>query len=483
MYSNKVLFAVIVLFLVTLKTHRSYMGQGDEPHYVVIAESVWLDKDFDLSNNYVSPWLKQFDPDDYHAVRRPDGRLIATHSIGMSIVAAPIYGVVHFLLSETPLSKKIVSRDRRWVSFKNTFSFMMMLLAGALGIVLFRLFIELTEDVRVAWFSAFTIMLAPPLLSYGFLFFTELPSAFLISVTALRLAQAKPFGMVDAGCLGFLPFLHPRNYAVAGLLFVIRAWGGSPGVTSLRRFRSPSALMAAVCMAGLWGALLWISHDFWGTLNPAAPYGAIGQKAFDPECLLTTLPGYFLDRSFGLVTFAPLYALAPAGFFLLWRQNRFVTLVLLVVAGAYVVGVSGFRWGWGGWSPGPRYIVPVVPLMAVGPAVFAAAALRKPGPARIAARAMFVLSMFLAVLYWSKPKLLWNQLDGKSLFLLEWFAGPGQWIHDLLPNFFDPFPAPHGRALVIALIIGMINVWLARLLTTARPADKVRPADSSSVAI
>jgi hypothetical protein len=468
-FSRTSLFFLIVLFLMTLKTHRSYMGQGDEPHYIVIAESVWLDQDFDLTNNYVSPWLREFDPEDYHAARRPDGRLIATHSIGMSIIGAPVYGLVHFLLTETPLSRRVLSRDQRWVWFKNAFSLAMMFLAGTLGVVLYRLFQEVVGDDKAAWLSALMLMFAPPLLSYGFLFFTELPSGLAIAVLVLRLVRKEPFGLLDALCLGVLPYLHPRNYAVAGMLLLFRLPDGSHPWWRPRCLVSPWSVAAACLTAALWVSLLLVNYSFWGTYNPAAPYAAIGQKAFDPACLFTTLPGYFLDRSFGLIVFAPAYALAPAGFLLLWRRDRFLTLILVALAGVYVVGVSGFRWGWGGWSPGPRYIVPVVPLIAVGSAALFAAGLKKGGIARLASWAIFVMNLSLSALFWVKPKLLWNQPDGKSQFLLYWFGTVGENVHGWLPNFFDPFPGPHVQAALMIAVIFVINGLFLRCLRTETP--------------
>ena len=47
-------FAPAIIFLVcwTLTTHGKYSASGDEPHYLMVCQSLWADRDLDLSNNY-----------------------------------------------------------------------------------------------------------------------------------------------------------------------------------------------------------------------------------------------------------------------------------------------------------------------------------------------------------------------------------------------------------------------------------------------
>jgi hypothetical protein len=171
------LFAVVLLFLVTMKTHRTYMGQGDEPHYIVFTESLVFDRDLDVSNNYTSPYLRTFEFIDRHIPHPipPKEIQYSWHSIGL-----PLLGIPSMLLARAQLLGRSTTKDNRWITVKNTFSFSMMIVAAAFAVFLFGFFRSLGMNDAIAWWGALLVSLTPPLLSYGFLFFTELPAAFMI---------------------------------------------------------------------------------------------------------------------------------------------------------------------------------------------------------------------------------------------------------------------------------------------------------------
>jgi hypothetical protein len=68
----------------------------------------------------------------------------------------------------------------------------------------------------------------------------------------------------------------------------------------------------------------------------------------------------------GLLTLAPVLALGVAGTVLLYRRGlRAEALAIGAVALAYLVYDSGYHDPFGGFSPGPRFLVPVLPFLAV----------------------------------------------------------------------------------------------------------------------
>ena len=80
---------------------------GDEPHYLVLAQSLWRDHDFKIENNHArGDTLEYFRlPLQPHYLERGrDGEIYSIHPVGLAIVAAPIYaaggyyGVVAFLV-------------------------------------------------------------------------------------------------------------------------------------------------------------------------------------------------------------------------------------------------------------------------------------------------------------------------------------------------------------------------------------------------
>ena len=87
-------------------TGQVWLRTGDEPHYLIAADSLVRDGDFDLSNNYnpnvfldwyASPNL------DRQVKARADGAQFLIHTYGLSILIAPAYwlagarGVAYFM--------------------------------------------------------------------------------------------------------------------------------------------------------------------------------------------------------------------------------------------------------------------------------------------------------------------------------------------------------------------------------------------------
>ena len=75
--------------------------------------------------------------------------------------------------------------------------------------------------------------------------------------------------------------------------------------------------------------------------------------------------GLIADQEFGLLFYAPAWVLVAAGIPALWRRQREATLGLLGLVGGYVFVLMRYRWmQWdAGWTPPPRFILAVVPLL------------------------------------------------------------------------------------------------------------------------
>ncbi|MCB4756664.1 MAG: hypothetical protein LHV69_06480 [Elusimicrobia bacterium] len=468
------LFVITLLFFITLKTHRSYIGQGDEPHYIVIAESLTLDRDLELSNNYRSPWLKDFDPNDHHSVKTPDGRERPFHSIGLPILGIPIYAFAHGYLNLTARLFGPTTKDKRWIFTKNMFSFSMMLLGAFFSILLFRFFQDVTGRSKLAWIMALLFSLAPPLLSYSLVFFTELPTAVLITFLMWKLYKKEPFNVIHAALIGYLPWLHTRNYLIA-IAFLLIFWiqEGVKGkrINFFKRLGGLCRVPTLIVFV-LWGGILLANVHLWGGLSPTAAWKGIPFKPFDPAYLPISLPALFFDRSQGLFVFAPLYLFFICGYALLYKRNPEFARHIVIIIACYTITFAGYKQWWGGWSPPPRLLVPIVPLLALGVLMFVRAAAdqkswRWPVPLMLGG------TFFLSLLYWQVPKLLWNQEDGINLFLTHWLGKVGTNVQDLLPNFFWVPYTPQWMALVYAALLLFINtLTFADLIKGRTPVSK-----------
>jgi hypothetical protein len=76
--------------------------------------------------------------------------------------------------------------------------------------------------------------------------------------------------------------------------------------------------------------------------------------------------GVFLSARRGLLVWSPLLLLAPWGLVRLARSDRALALAIGGALLSYLVVITGSSVWHGGWSTGPRLIVPIFPLAAIG---------------------------------------------------------------------------------------------------------------------
>ena len=70
---------------------------GDEPHYLVIAQSLWRDGDLRIENNHANgdyrEYFAQGDLKPDYLTRGADGEIYSIHPVGMPLLMAPVYGL------------------------------------------------------------------------------------------------------------------------------------------------------------------------------------------------------------------------------------------------------------------------------------------------------------------------------------------------------------------------------------------------------
>jgi hypothetical protein len=418
----------VTVFLVLwgLITHGTFAGTGDEPHYMMIARSLVVGGDLDLADDYAdagNPIHLGTLAVESHARPGRNGALRPVHDVGMPILAAPWFAVAHATAVRlTPaLPEAFLRRARlnRWLVLRHLLSFGMMAVAAALAMRLFDVFATMTADARAAAAGAALAVLSPPLLTHAYLFFTEIPSAAL-ALVAWRMLSGERHDRAWLVCAGFLAGLlvlvHVRNVGLAFGLLVV-AWRTPAN-------RSPWLVAgAAVPLA----VRTLVNAVFWGSLvtGPhARADAAMGVFGAARESAVRLL-GLLLDQEHGLLPYAPIYLLAPLGWFFLRRDDRRAASDVALIVLAYLLpvlcpwtNVHGWR---GGWSPAARMLVPVVPFLAI--AAFAGAVRRK----RLAL-VLALLQIGILQLLWRDPKLAWNDGDGYAEYGDALFPGGAAWL-------------------------------------------------------
>jgi hypothetical protein len=410
------LAVIVVIVLAGLLTHSTYAGSGDEPHYLAIAHSLAFDFDLDLSNNYGAsePLIAdgKLDPE-RHTPPGMDGIPRPVHDIGMPLLFAPYVRVARPAASwlTASLSPSMLARMRvtPTVLYRHTISLAMIIVSALLAMQMFDVFSRIGVPPRAAFWSALLIALSPPLLILGILFFTEVLSA-LVCLWVFRQIVLDARGgalqwMLAGVAAGFLLLVHIRNIGIVLALVGLAA-------IRLRRARLEDGAAFALPLAAFAAVRTALNYRFWGSLvsGPHAHAGGWPGLGETLRIAAIRLAGLLVDQEFGLLIYAPIFALAIAGFVVLARTRSAVAGAAVAIIACYlltiVLPMTNVQ-GWtGGWSPAARFLAPVVPLLGIG----VAAAMP------VLPRALIVIVVALQIAIdayaWQHPKNLWNDGDG-----------------------------------------------------------------------
>ncbi len=316
---------------------------GDEPHYLIITQSLWLDGDLRIENNhtqrdYAEYFSGELRPD--YINRGQDREIYSIHAPGVSALVLPAY--VLFGLRGA--------------------QFTMLLCLVMTGVLVWRLSWRATGDGTASWFAWASVMGATTTMVIGVMVFPETPAALgvaagvwlLVGLATDRTTVSTRQVVAVSAALAALPWLHTR--------FAILAAGlGLAIAIALPWRRVMSFLAIPVASAMGWFLSFWMIY---GTFDPRAPYrGAESIR----EWIWGAVVGLFADQQFGLFTFAPVLVVAGFG---AWRATsrplRLVCGALALILVGYTVAVASYHMWWAGLPGLPaRFLTATLPLLAV----------------------------------------------------------------------------------------------------------------------
>jgi hypothetical protein len=420
---------------------------GDEPHHLLIADSIVADRDIDLTNQYRSRAYADW----YAGTLVPrgsatDGRIDEPYAPGFALLIAPAYALGGPVAVELFLAAVAA-------------------LAFALAVGIARRLVP--EPYATA--AAVVAGLSPPALAYATAVSPELTAAALLTgacSVALRVRDRPRMrtALLAAALAAALPWLGTAALAPAAVVaLAVARW-------LARRRGSVGGLMALEVMFFSLIVFTTLSARLYGGLAPEAAF-APGESPVVPDSLdgwldrANRLVGLWIDRDAGLLRWAPFAALALWSLWLLWRSRRErvaravparidaeVAAALLALVCAAQVFVAAFLTPelQGQWFAG-RALVPALP---VGAALAAWGLRHAPrvGTAlaalTLAASAWLVLELRLGDAGWATPPR--HVPFGPLVELLPRFTGPGPW------------PAAVSIAVVAALLALAAQQWHRR---------------------
>ena len=444
------LFALAAALASAISIHyvRALEPSGDEIDYLMMAQSVWREGDLDLRDNFARGDYLEYMGGFGHVpggTRRADGRSYPTHSAGLSVLLAPAYAL----------------------GGRRACVVLLALVAAGLGLLVRDLARRGGADEDSA-LLAWAATVGPPVLFYTAFLYTEVPVAFAIAL-ALRLLLFSPgpwAAATAALALSTLPWLHVRMTLAAAAL-------GAFAVLRLRGRPRLAFLLTAGAMAT---AYLGYQYSVFATFSPLVRYGGRMPGPMVRSTPLRTLVGLFVDGAYGLLPYAPVFLLGLAGLPHLLRRGRREGGALALAGLGVIVPVLGWR-NWWGFSPPARFMIPLVPVLALAVAARLTAA-----PGRGLARwrwALVAAGLGLTLLMFAEPRAM-RMVTGREgppqvLELLAGEVSPSRYLPFLSSragSVAPPWEPPASEARVAAVWVAALGVLLL-LDHLARSRDRL----------
>ncbi len=421
---------------------------GDEPHYLLAAQSVAEDRSLDVEDDYRAREYERFYPYELERQgRATEGRLHEPNGIGFPLLIAPAYA----LGGETAVEL-----------------FLAALAALALALA-YRLALRVAPDPW-ALGATLAVGVSAPLLAYGSAVYPELSATAMLAgaaLLALRLDEhvSRRAAFACFALLGSVPWLAVKLLPAAVAI-------GAYAARSLFRARRRTLAVGSIELSLFGLALLvGLNEGFYG-----GPTTYAAQMPGDSATGADSAAGYLerayrlvallVDRDAGVLRWAPVLALVLAGAWLLHRSRRerlsralpqlrsmeraatmcaLAAGVQLLVAAFFAPTLSG------GGFPGRHLLAAIV--LAVPLAALALRRLPRTGIA------LAILSVAASV---------WLYLDvrlGEGGLVSPRPDAPFGPLTDLLPRFGDgpgPYPLAAVVGVALAALVAYESFWRER---------------------
>jgi len=331
-------FVVNIAALVIWNARGLYGLSGDEPHYLVISDSLWSFRSFDVSAAYLKEALI---PQFYSLGLAPSGVSLGSdwswgHVVESSNGVFSWHGVLVGWFLAVPLGLfGIIGAKIAMIALGAAFAWVVYLLSG-----------QIFYSVRVRLVVSLVLVLTYPLLLASNQIFPDLPAGGLALlgvywlIREVKGAQPRPVvTFVVAFLVALLPWVGIKYAPIAAIILI--------ALMIVSRSKV-SVVLAGALSAGLLMAFQWYAYD--------SPFGAFAQGVveYGPEFWLR-LSGLVLDQNQGFLFYSPLLWLGLLGIVPLFRFSRLVGVVWLVSVLLFLIPSAAHPGSYGGGSFVGRY--------------------------------------------------------------------------------------------------------------------------------
>jgi len=444
--------AAVAGFAAWRLTGTSLFPSGDEPHYLVIAQSLWRDGDLKIQNNHQRGDYREYYPDGlepHYLTRGKDGEIYSIHPVGLAVLLAPIYALGGYKGSVLAI----------------------ILMGAAAAALAWRWTVKISNAPGAATFAWAAVALSAPFMFNTFTIYPEIPAGLAVMFALWTAIESRSLlqWIVAGVAIASLPWLSTKYAPMSAALLLVAAnrLRQKEPATFLRSSKLWAVIaIYAISLAG-WFAFFYV---IWGKPLPMAPYGSMVQTT--PLNLRFGAPGLFFDQEYGLLAYAPVYILAATGLYQMWRAGgelRQQAIEVTLIFAALLGSVGAFAIWWGGTSAPARPIASGLPLLMLPMAIaFRSAPLSS--PRRAAQHLLLWISIGIAVTLaiGENGLLLANGRDGTSALLDYWSPRWDLWT--LAPTFVAPGWTLRGwMHMTWWLAVATGAAWVLSKARSARP--------------
>lgn len=451
------LIAFLLFSLVSVILYMQGIGlSGDEPHYLMISQSLINDADFDLMNNFHQKTYFDYLPVELHFHGGEFfGKLLSFHLPGLAFLLAPFYWLYKLLGGFIPAALYF----RLVAALFNAF------FALALFFVLKKTFPE--QKITGLWLF---FLLVFPLAFHSVHLFPELPAATFMMMAYLAVFNEKKHYWLAGLGLALIPWFHVKYIPpllVLTLVILVQLFGPFKPFTWKTLFtKEKLANLFRFVVFPVLSLLLIIlySKTLYGSYSPTDVFPKENYWTVPWMLRLKVFLAYFLDQRDGLLFYCPLFFLVLFGF-----KKKFTGKgVLLSIAGIYLF-FHAFTTVRGAYSPAGRPLMFISWILIVLIAHIYFNMQEKGKWLVIGSRLLVGLSVFVSLWLYYYPLFVYQPViaetvERASSFNMFWSTNDME-LWNFFPSFLTTSVSPHVATWIwLGLLVLLLSFYYGKSL-------------------